>query len=349
MFDYKELIANNKTYDSFLRTYLDKEKLRITHVILCILIGSYVAFFPVDFISANENVLMIMSLRIFAIFNQSLALFILNKKPDIFLKYYTQIMLYLYSVSCLSIIGMVYFSAPDELAYRTYYSGLMLIVAAVFSLTYINTRLLLILCLSMILIYALMYFYLKGERTIMHFQVTVNHVFFLLGAVLLGLVVDFLKKIHLYKILRTEYRIKELINKETFLYEEDNLQNTLNKMLVDSELCHLNVCVKHIASEKIENIETLNKLIKMSLYHKHYSYEIRKSEYIHCFLFDRKEKDTVYAIEKQIQSLLKNEKEKGLNFTYVNNYNFQKNDINELFSESEDRKKYSSPKVVKLR
>jgi len=104
-----------------------------------------------------------------------------------FLRHYRSIMAAAFLVMGLGIEAMVVLASPQDLAYQVYYSGLILVVIAMYTWTLLKLRETVLIGTLLCLIYALMPFVFRQAHLLAHPEIFISNIFFLFSSNIIGI------------------------------------------------------------------------------------------------------------------------------------------------------------------
>ena len=347
---FQLLVHNNDEFNDYLNATLNKDKISVSKK------SAYVGTFLItifgitDIISANENLEIILGIRLLMTISCLMAIYLINYHRTLFLNYYYLIASSVYLTASFGILGMIYISASAGIVHSTYFAGLMLVIFALFSLVYINTSISLTISLIIILCYIITYA-LKENQTNYTFTLLLNNLMFLLSAIIFGLLADIIRKKYLFKhyisqkrlgyFLLTNHNNEALsLDKVKFL-SRMKFQQSINDCIFDANTAHLNLILstikideignKRIPDDKLVN-NTLNALYQQSNAQlKAY----RNNNVIWCLCFT---KDTNDAFKQTLNTNIKTHLQQYKNNIHV------KTSILELSKENE----FEDQKILSL-
>jgi len=328
-----ELVNNNKEFDKFLKDTSDNDKIVLTKMMIMLGVFLFSLFYIVDFISADENVWMIVAIRSTAIVSMLIFLFY-TKDNKFLLRNYEKLLLFIYMVGATAISLMIHVSDGTEITYNTYFAGLMLMVVAIFPYVYLNIKLLFIFSLIIIVQYILVFYVLRGDYSDDKLAMTANNVFFIFGALTLGVISDLLKKKHLYRVFRTSHRLRQFVLTKTdfdmyhsvlSIYEANQI---LDALLSDAKLCNINMRVKRLRVKSLTDLNKIKKQLGMLIPFKCKIIIIDNKTLIYAFLHKYEDADTAITVMNQLDDYI-HDNSKYRDYSFENIYSM--NDKNGIF------------------
>lgn len=184
---------------------LDDEKISTSKLMCSLSVLLFLSGVFLDYFSAPElmNEIFVLRLGMSIILGALIAL--ISFYPKFYLKYYSFFVSFMFLTGSLTIQAMIYMSDPAGIAHATYFAGLMLIIITVFLGTYITTFLSIFLSVSIISSFMIMSFFMQHNS----FSLTANNGFFLVSALIIGVLSNALKNKFLLKIITLQNSLKE--------------------------------------------------------------------------------------------------------------------------------------------
>jgi two-component system, sensor histidine kinase and response regulator len=136
----------------------------------------------------------------------------------LFQHYYTPLMVVMYLGMGIAILLMVALAVPEEIARQTYYSGLILVIIALYSWTWLSIGLTITVGLGLVAIYGLIAFYfaLNLAEFAQSRSYILSNLFFLFGANIIGLLALSQRKRNLRLLFDAQQQLqREIIAKES--------------------------------------------------------------------------------------------------------------------------------------
>jgi diguanylate cyclase (GGDEF)-like protein len=222
-------MARNYT---LLKDNLADEKIFMARLMTALSVALFIAGIGLDYISAKstfEEILYIRAVLCVAL----ISTYITTLFREFFLKNYSYIAGGIYGVAAFSIIMMIYHTSSDELAYTTYFAGLMLVIITIFLGTYIDTITSIAISSIMIITFVVMSVFFKGVHD---YSVMLNNIFFLSSSVIIGVISNSMRnkfladRLFLQERLKTALRDEKMVSEEkTYLANMDGLTGLPNR------------------------------------------------------------------------------------------------------------------------
>lgn len=272
----ENMIKGNPGFSEYLDEALRKDKVFFTRAIIIAGILLYSLFSIVDFYSVKEHLITMFTIR-FVVVLFLLFMFYLTYKKEFFLKNYGLIIVSIFLIMGGGIELKLFISNETELAFTTYFAGLMLAILAIFTWTYLNSTVSLVVSITFIAVYIIVVYFLKGDGNGSTFALVVNNVAFLMGAIVIGLLANILFKRYLYRQYIMQSRLRELllakVSTATSLNNDfqplDSLPNLHQyKILLNKQISDANV------SNLLLSVNCLQVLSEGNIFQKHNEYTI---------------------------------------------------------------------------
>ncbi len=305
----KNIIPKNQAFNDFINEASDDEKIRFSRYMSMTASVVYLAFIIVDLISINDKgTLLITSIVRLTTVLIFLVLYKLSFYKKIFLKLYELLIVISYWLAGTSIILMMHLSKIESLAFNTYFAGLVLVIVSAFPFSYINTKLMTAVLTVILLEYIYVYYYLRIGMIDNHVASTLNHVLFMIGAFILGLIIDFQKKYLLFNSFKAQHFLKEqLLNQKN----QDEVRSiSIDKILRNAESARLYVLFKKVSSKNKQLLSDIESTIKSSLPINSESINIDKNTILIYSYFDKTHKSVIEEAESQMLNILATEDKK---------------------------------------
>jgi signal transduction histidine kinase len=146
----------------------------------------FAAFSLLDFRAIPNALTLVLTIR-FGLTIPLLLLIVWWSWRENFIRFYTPLMVVMFLGMGFSIQAMVWLAGPDELARLTYYSGLILVVIALYSWTYLGLRVTGLIGASLVAVYLLIALIGHTPRDEREATIVLSNVFFLVAANVIGL------------------------------------------------------------------------------------------------------------------------------------------------------------------
>jgi hypothetical protein len=302
----KNIINKNKAFNDYINEASDNEKIRLSRFMAFTAAIVYFSFTLVDIISieSKEKIIITTGLRLITV----LIFFLLYKltfKREIFLKYYSLLFLLTYWWAGTSILLMMHLSPTSSIAFNTYFAGMVLVISTVFPFTYLNPKLLTVICVIFIIEYLYVFYYNRIGEVDNHIAMTLNHVLFMVAAFVLGLIIDHQKKYHLFNSFKYQHQLKrKLLTTKSFNPGSDNVSEFLENEFRNAELSNLELMFKFIDVTDNSVAEKIKDTIIRSLPIALYSFPNVDKQIILYGYYDSKNQSIIDEGEKQVSKLL---------------------------------------------
>ncbi len=206
------MLNKNKNYS------LDDEKISTSKLMCWLSILLFFSGILLDYVSVPELIdeILILRLSMIAFLGAIIALIALY--PKLYLEYYSFFIFVMFLAGSLTIQAMIYMADPTSIAHATYFAGLMLIIITVFLGTYITTFLSVFLSMSIITSFIIMSYLMQGSNILL----VVNNGFFLVSALIIGVISNSLKNKFLLKILDLQNSLKENLRDQSLEVERQS-------------------------------------------------------------------------------------------------------------------------------
>ncbi len=194
-------------------TYLNSEKVKLTRY-MCLLSSLLFALFViVDFFALPSDFYTAMLIR--AIVVTILLVIYASTFHRNFNKYYQYILSIAFFISLSGIELMIYISEPTDQAFDTYFVGIILILIALFSWTYLKISVSVLLAVFSILVYLSIEVFGRDSIGNGKFPTLLSNFFFLLSAVSIGLVAQVLRDGYLLQNIILQQELQSALKEKT--------------------------------------------------------------------------------------------------------------------------------------
>lgn len=184
MFANLQLFRKSTLSDSVYQSFLAEEKIRISRVLLSLGFFLYGAFLVVDFwalSSSFDAAIIVRSISISIIFAS--LLFTFHKS---FLKFYSPVLILAIGSTLAGIEVLMYLAKESESAYESYFAGLMIVMIALYSWTYLHPLITASLSILSVISYLYIEYYIRDVGSTDRVATLITNSFFLGSAIIFG-------------------------------------------------------------------------------------------------------------------------------------------------------------------
>ncbi len=183
MFSNKNKEINNETDEEY-HLFLKDEKIRLTRLLSCLGFLLYGAFVFVDYFALKSAFGTAVYIRMIAI-SVMLITFLFTYHNN-FIKYYTFALTTNFLIAIAGVDYMIYVSLPSDHAYVSYFAGLMIVMLALYSWTYLKPFITSIISIIVIGAYIGIEFYGKDLTSSDRTAEVITNLFYLSSALIFG-------------------------------------------------------------------------------------------------------------------------------------------------------------------
>ena len=236
---------SNKTSESqekAFQSHIANDKVRIMRVMCILGIILYLAFVVVDYWALPSAIDKALIIRGSFIVLLGISFGITYTKY--FVKYYNFIVPIPYLLGAMGLVAMIFLAQPSEIASKTYFAGLMLIIMILFSWSHLGKYNLMVVTTTILSMYIFGEVNLHSPRSEADFfPIILTNVFFLVSAVIIGLVThlvrdDYLRKNFLLTQSLQEAFAEKTIEADDYAYKanHDALTGLPNRRYITKQL-----------------------------------------------------------------------------------------------------------------
>ena len=193
----------SSSQDEEFQLFLKDEKIRLTKLLSVLGFIMYGAFLVVDywalpsaFITSAIIRVLVLAFMVFTYFS--------TYHPK-FIRYYSLILSVNFISAVIGVESMVYLSIPSDHAYTSYFAGLMIVLIALYSWTYLKLSITSTISVFAVVVYLGIEFYIKDTVAEDRTATVVTNIFFLASAVIFG----FFAQVQRDKYLRQNFLLQQ--------------------------------------------------------------------------------------------------------------------------------------------
>ena len=191
--------------DEEYQLFLKDEKIRLTKLLSVLGFVMYGAFIVVDYWALPSAFTTSIIIRLVALSLMALGYFLTYHSK--FIRYYSQILSMNFLSAVIGVESMIYLAIPSDHAYTSYFAGLMIVLIALYSWTYLKLSITSSISVFAVVVYLGIEFYIKDTDAVAEDRTAtvVTNIFFLGSAVIFG----FLAQVQRDKYLRQNFLLQQ--------------------------------------------------------------------------------------------------------------------------------------------